>query len=225
MNRNDHIHIITTADGSHSLLNTDLSETYHSQHGAIQESIHVFIRNGLNYYLQNYASAQINILEIGFGTGLNAYLSLLEVLEKPCKVFYNSLEAYPLSREIWSQLNYSSDSNAHYFFKLHECEWNKLEEIHPNFKLHKQHVKLEDVELPNNKFDLVYFDAFAPNKQPEMWSLEILEKVVGAMPPNSVFVTYCAKGQLKRDLRTLGLRVETLPGPPGKKEMIRALKI
>lgn len=217
---------IITNDGSHSLLNTALNETYHSVHGALQESIHVFIKMGLTPMMES-GIKNISILEIGFGTGLNALLTIKEVLAHPnLAINYTSLEAYPLPEEIWMKLNYTDTIGLkEYFQKVHQAAWNQPEIILPGFQLHKLHQTLQQVVFEPNTVDLIYYDAFAPSKQPELWTLDVLDKVVATLKPNGVFVTYCAKGQLKRDLKTLGLTVETLPGPPGKKEMVRAAKV
>jgi tRNA U34 5-methylaminomethyl-2-thiouridine-forming methyltransferase MnmC len=222
------LELITTSDGSHSLLNSELNETYHSVHGAIQESIHVFIKNGLDYFEKGNHQSEIKILEVGFGTGLNALLTLQHSLIKATKILYKSLEAFPIEQEIASQLNYPkalkfSDSEK-YFAQLHQSSWDQKVEITSNFSLFKRHIKIQDIELGSEEFDVIYFDAFAPSKQPELWELSVLKQVEQSMKPGAVFVTYCAKGQLKRDLKSLGLLVETLPGPPGKKEMVRAVK-
>lgn len=217
--------IIMTADGSHSLLNEELHETYHSVHGASQESQHVFIRNGLEHFLVTDTTGPVSILEIGFGTGLNALLTMEVARQKGVFIRYTSLEAFPLGKEIWSALNYApTETMRRNFSGLHETEWGKEVSVVPGFELHKIHATLEEVLLPPGLFNVVYFDAFAPSKQPELWTISILQKVVDAMNCGGVFVTYCAKGQLKRDLKTLGCEVETLPGPPGKKEMVRAVK-
>jgi len=217
--------IILTKDGSHSLLNTALNETYHSVHGAVQESKHVFIQAGLDFFLQHQPQQPISILEIGFGTGLNALLTGQRVSDQPYEIKYTSLESFPIDEPIWSKLNYAEALNMqHAFESLHRAVWNSAVEIHPNFELIKLHTTLQQASLSSQSVDIVYFDAFAPSKQPEMWTHEMLSKVVRAMKPQGVFVTYCAKGQLKRDLRDLGLSVETLAGPPGKKEMVRAVK-
>ena len=221
------LRIITTSDGSHSLLDTSLNETYHSTHGAIQESIHVFIKNGFDFLLQRKPEHEMNILEIGFGTGLNVLLTMQHATLTNQKVQYTSLEAFPIDMTMVGQLNYPSAlamAGGKEFISLHLLPWNEKSEVFPNFHLEKRNIKLEDAELEGNEFDLVYYDAFAPSKQPEMWELAILRKVAEAMKPQAVFVTYCAKGQLKRDLKSLGFSVETLPGPPGKKEMVRAVK-
>lgn len=216
------IKIFITGDGSHSLLNEALNETYHSRHGAVRESEHVFIKHGLNFLIENQKPESISILEVGFGTGLNALLTLTEAIHQNIDVAYTSLETNPIQPEIWKTLNYPDSDNL--FRELHLAQWQKSELIHYHFKLLKLEKSLQSVELDPRQFDLVYFDAFAPNKQPELWELQILEKVAGTMKAGGVFVTYCAKGQLKRDLKALGLRVESLPGPPGKREMVRAVK-
>jgi tRNA U34 5-methylaminomethyl-2-thiouridine-forming methyltransferase MnmC len=219
------LEIITTSDGSNSLLNTQLNETYHSVHGALQESIHVFITNGLDFFNQRSPS-QINILEVGFGTGLNALLTVQYAEKNKTEIHYTTLEAFPIDAEIWKQLNYAEAlADKEYFQKLHSTEWDEEVLLTPDFSILKINETLEKVTLNASSFDLIYFDAFAPNKQPKMWELPILEKIVLTMKPHGVFVTYCAKGQLKRDLKSLGLNVETLPGPPGKKEMVRAIKL
>lgn len=221
---NDYLSLITTGDGSHSLLNTHLNETYHSHHGAVQESLHVFIDKGLKFFLESSKSTEVTIFEVGFGTGLNAFLTMQLAKSRPSiNTVYTTIEAFPLGREVWSQLNYAA-SDREDFNQLHESEWEQFVRISHNFVLGKKRITLQEITLTES-FDVIYFDAFAPNKQPEMWEIPVLEKVVAAMKAGSVFVTYCAKGQLKRDLKSLGLTVETLAGPPGKKEMVRALKI
>jgi tRNA U34 5-methylaminomethyl-2-thiouridine-forming methyltransferase MnmC len=223
------IEIIITSDGSHSLRNTRLNETYHSIHGAIQESIHVFVNNGLAFFENRNHPSEIRILEVGFGTGLNALLTLRHALGSKLQFHYTSLEADPLPEETIQQLNYpvilDFPGASSLFNKLHGTSWIQEDAILSNFVLKKQLGKLQDLDLGEEQFDLVYFDAFAPVKQPELWEIGMLKKVERAMKPGAAFVTYCAKGQFKRDLRSLGLAVETLPGPPGKKEMVRALKV
>ena len=215
------VELITTDDGSHSLFRPDLNETYHSRHGALQESQHVFINNGLHFWLDKTGRNSLVIFEVGFGTGLNAWLTYREARDKKLKVKYVSVEAFPLQLDVWTQLNYAVDDPL--FNGLHEAPWNVAISIDDCFELYKINGKLEDVSI-GEPVDLVYYDAFAPVKQPELWQLPVLENVCRPLNAFGVFVTYCAKGQLKRDLRTLGLEVETLQGPPGKKEMVRALR-
>jgi tRNA U34 5-methylaminomethyl-2-thiouridine-forming methyltransferase MnmC len=196
-----------------------LGETYHSRHGAIQESQHVFIRHGLQFWVEQNRTSNIVIFEVGFGTGLNAWLTMQLARQERLHVTYFSIEAYPIQREVWSQLNYAPQDDS--FSLLHDAPWNESVSINQHFTLHKIHGRLETQQMPTD-VDVVFFDAFAPSKQPEMWSFQILQKVCAGMSASGVFVTYCAKGQLKRDLRALGLSLETLQGPPGKKEMVRA---
>ncbi|RAW03018.1 tRNA (5-methylaminomethyl-2-thiouridine)(34)-methyltransferase MnmD [Pseudochryseolinea flava] len=220
------IEIITTADGSHSLRNSELNETYHSVHGALQESKHVFIKMGLDHFLEQHPDvSEVNVLEIGFGTGLNAFLTWQRSFETSQRINYTSLETFPIPEELWSKLNYAPDDRAKAgFVALHRAEWNTFVELTPKFYLRKIEQSLEDLTPPVESFDVVYFDAFAPNKQPEMWTQEILSKVSASLKRGGIFVTYCAKGQLKRDLKALNLEISTLSGPPGKKEMVRARK-
>ena len=204
------IKVITTSDGSHSLLNTELNETYHSVHGAIQESMHVFIKNGLDHFSR---PGVVKIFEVGFGTGLNALLTALSGRQ----VHYTAIEAFPLDEEVYQQLNYEPKD---LLMSLHRNP--KLETL--SFIFNKLNITLQSIALEPNSYDIIYFDAFAPSKQPEMWELPMIRKVCDALTPGGLFVTYCAKGQLKRDLKSLGMEVETLPGPPGKKEMVRGTK-
>ena len=224
----DEVEIIITADGSHSLFNSTLNETYHSAHGAIQESRHVFIKNGLECVDQLHKPEVIHVLEVGFGTGLNALMTLHYSLHSNKIIHYTTLEAYPINLETVQVLNYPHvldfQDAEKYFIKLHSASWEKEEVIDNNFYLYKKKIRIQDFNFSPSSFDLVYFDAFAPGKQPEMWEMQVLEKMAETMKPGGIFVTYCAKGQLKRDLKLLGLTVETLPGPPGKKEMVRAIK-
>lgn len=215
------LQIITTSDGSHSLFHEGLNETYHSRHGAVQESQHVFVLQGLRYCLEVTGKKELVIFEVGFGTGLNAWLTLQLMQSERVRTTYVAVEAYPVQKDVWTQLNYAPGDEA--FRWLHEAAWDQPVVYNDWFTLHKIHRKLEELSLATLA-DVIYFDAFAPGKQPEMWTLSTLEKVCSMLAPMGVFVTYCAKGQLKRDLRKIGLQIETLPGPPGKKEMVRATK-
>ena len=170
--------------------------------------------------MQTQQPKLISILEVGFGTGLNALLTVAEAIESNIPVAYTALETYPLSQEVWVKLNYSDNNNL--FNELHQSEWERWNQINSHFRLLKLEKSLQDVELDPGQYDLVYFDAFAPNKQPELWELTMLDKVVKTLKSGGMFVTYCAKGQLKRDLKSLGLIVESLVGPPGKREIGRA---
>jgi tRNA U34 5-methylaminomethyl-2-thiouridine-forming methyltransferase MnmC len=220
------VQIITTDDGSHSLFNSELNETYHSVHGAIQESKHVFIKCGLDYIIEQQEHKEIHLLEVGFGTGLNALLTLQRSLSTNTEIYYTTLEAYPLDEAVWSKLNYGDAlSMANYYRDLHNAKWEEWISITNNFHVLKLKAHLEIIDLTRSNYDLIYFDAFAPSKHPELWEVAILEKIAIAFKKPGTFVTYCAKGQLKRDLTNLNFVVQTLPGPPGKKEMIRALMV
>lgn len=214
---------ITTEDGSDSLYVPDLEETFHSQHGAIQESNHVFINNGLNFFLKNNQADHINILEFGFGTGLNALLTFLHCIGK-VNVSYTTLEKYPIELKTAVELNYGSVlKEIEKFERIITCDWDSWQAISVEFNLRKVKIDFRDYE-PSRMFDLIYYDAFAPSKQPELWSIDILKQCYNHLNRNGVFVTYSAKGQLRRDLESLGFKVDRLPGPPGKFEMIRAIK-
>lgn len=218
----DELEIITTSDGSHTLRNKKLNETYHSVHGAVQESMHVFIKNGLEHFQQTRQLNHLAVLEIGFGTGLNTLLSFQYALDHKINIRYTTLEPFPLPEEVWSQLNYA-DRDKEHFNLIHKSLWEDDVLLAPEFTLIKRETSIQNVSLAEN-YDVIFFDAFASSIQPEMWAYNILERVVSVMKPGGVFVTYSAKGQLKRDLKTLGLMVETLPGPPGKNEMVRGTK-
>ena len=165
------IKIITTSDGSHSLLNEELNETYHSVHGAIQESSHVFIQRGLQFYIEEVRPNNISVLEVGFGTGLNTLLSVSHVIDSPIVIQYTTLELFPLQEEVWSVLNYSQMIGLEeYFSHIHRCAWGTAQKISPNFELTKLHNSLQEVEFKPDSFDIIYFDAFAPGKQPELWN-------------------------------------------------------
>ena len=221
----DDLEIITTSDGSHTLRNKKLNETYHSVHGALQESMHVFIQHGLEYYCAQHQPREISILEVGFGTGLNALLSAQHTLYADVRIRYITIEPFPLPENVWSVLNYGdADKGGHLYRALHQSTWNREVPISPGFMILKLDKSLHDVTL-DESCDLIYFDAFAPQKQPELWEYASLEKVVKCLKKGGVFVTYSARGQLKRDLRSLGLEVETLAGPPGKMEMVRGMKV
>lgn len=212
-----------THDGSETLYREDLNETYHSIHGAINESLHVFIKMGL-HAVQNQT---INILELGFGTGLNAWLTFFEK-NKNQSITYIGLEAYPIKNEIWTKLNFSNqrkyDEGHQMFEHLHELRWEKEHEIGNNFTFQKIETTFETFQT-DKKFDLVYFDAFAPNKQAELWEISIFQRMFELMNENGILVTYCAKGQVRRNMQAAGFLVERLPGPPGKREMLRATKL
>ena len=215
--------IITTADGSTSIYIEDWQETYHSKHGAVQEAIHVFIKNGLTII----PSSNIAVLEIGFGTGLNALISCLEADKTLKKIHYYGVDAYPVSVEEIAQMNYPTTLNTtdaeDQFNLMHQCNWNEETEITPNFYLTKCKLRFEEIDY-QNKFDIIYFDAFGYRVQPELWSLDIFKKMYLSLKKNGVLVTYAARSIIKKNMIEAGFTVEKMAGPPGKREMMRATK-
>lgn len=221
------IEVKQTEDGSSTLYVPELDETYHSTHGAIQESRHVFIEAGLRQLLEaDSPKSPIRVFEVGFGTGLNALLSLIEVNGGNISVEYQSIELYPLQDIVVRQLNYPNVLEDHndYFLQLHESPWEIKVDITSQFKLLKTKQSFIEFDTPD-KFDLLFFDAFGPSKQSDLWTKDILNKCHQMLCPGGILVTYSAKGQLKRDLKDIGFSVETLPGPPGKAQMTRAIKL
>ena len=212
-----------TADGSNTLYVPDLDEHYHSFHGAFQEAKHVFIKNGL----LNQDKKELRILEVGFGTGLNALLTACESVRFGYTIDYVGIEAYPVSSEIMAKMDYATlfeDSNAALFFEeIIHSKWSKPSLIHPKFQLTKLEERIEET-VCDKKIDLIYFDAFGPRVQKEIWDISILKKMNSLLNFNGELVTYCAKGQFKRDLKSAGFEVFSLDGPSGKREMVRARK-
>jgi tRNA U34 5-methylaminomethyl-2-thiouridine-forming methyltransferase MnmC len=219
--------IITTSDGSKTIHIEDWNEQYHSVHGAIQEANHVFIKHGLLFYLETFhKTSPVHILEIGFGTGLNAFLTLIRTNDLSISVEYVGVEAYPVKKQEINQLNYVeliSAKDKVYFEDLHGIAWETSKNITSNFKLEKQEKFFKDI-VALNAFDIIYFDAFGARVQPELWTESIFEIMYKAMKSNSVLVTYSAKGSVRRAMQAVGFNVERLPGPPGKREMLRAIK-
>ena len=219
--------IIRTGDGSDSILAGEFDETYHSIHGAITESRHVFIKNGFRFLVSEKNPEELAILEMGLGTGLHVLLTWLENRKYNLRIHYTAIEAYPLPTDLARNLNYTGElpgaDNSSFFNTIHDSPWNEFVEMVNGFYLRKINARYEDFHPSGECFDLIYYDAFSPGKQPELWEIPILRKTAECMCPSGVLVTYTAKGQLKRDLRSIGLTVETLQGPPGKKEMIRAI--
>ena len=215
--------ILKTTDGSYTFYVPELNETYHSTNGALQESLHVFIEAGLKFSTLKKAS----ILEIGFGTGLNALTTFDEAVKSNLNIEFSSLEVFPLSWDDVSKLNYMNlegfQKYAIPFENMHSCDWDSFIEITAEFSLRKLNTKLQDIRF-ENEFDIIYFDAFAPQIQPELWSYEVFEMMYKALKNNGVLVTYCAKGTVKRALKAAGFKLQSIPGPPGKREMSRAVK-
>lgn len=212
-----------TADGSHTLFIPEMDEHYHSVNGAVQESRHVFIEAGLHHHM----GKELVVFEIGFGTGLNAFLTLLDAEKNGRVVNYYSIELYPLDPGLVQALNYGEvvcPEKKELFRALHAAAWNQEVAITERFTLHKIQGDSNTCDLPEG-IGLVYFDAFAPDKQPEMWNQEIFDRLYEHMAEGGILTTYCAKGVVRRMMQKAGYSVERIPGPPGKREMLRAMKL
>jgi len=221
------LEIFETQDGSHSVLSHQFGVSYHSKYGAIQETRHVFIDAGL--FQQALKKSDLHILDVGFGTGLNAYLTLLEGQKRNLSLRYDAVEKFPVPKERVEQLNYTgqvpaSDEEKGWFKALHQSTWGDWQTITPGFELCKHQMDIQSVDF-EDRFDLIYYDAFAPSAQPELWEEPVMERMQRALVPGGILVTYCAKGAFKRTLKGLGFEVETLQGPPGKREMTRAIRV
>jgi tRNA U34 5-methylaminomethyl-2-thiouridine-forming methyltransferase MnmC len=216
--------IFITDDGSTSIHLPEIDEQYHSKHGAIQEAYHVFIKSGLDLFKDN---SEINILEIGFGTGLNCFITFLESLKRNLKINYIGVEAYPITNDEVNQLNYVKELNVEnqqaIFSKLHHSSWEEEVLINDYFKLTKQQKDFKNI-TDKEKYNLIYFDAFGARVQPELWTEEIFRLMYEALQMDGVLVTYAAKGSVRRAMQSVGFTVERLEGPKGKREMLRAIK-
>lgn len=214
--------LIITSDGSHTIYVPELNEHYHSIHGAVQESALVYIKNGLGFCKAN----PVNIFEVGFGTGLNTLLSVIQTRDDERTFNYTSIEKNPLELSVINTLNhwsFAGNEGRQTFEKIHNSEWGKFHMIYHNFSLKKIRCDIITDRI-EGKFDLIYFDAFGPDKQPDIWTPEVFEKIAGITSSGGIFVTYSAKGEVKRLLKANGFKIEMLPGPPGKREMIRAIR-
>lgn len=217
-----HIEVLITEDGSSSLRRKDLEEGYHSTYGAVSESKHIFIDAGL----RNISKLDsINILEIGFGTGLNAILSLEYAVEESQYIYYRTIEKYPLEDNIISKLNYGVFlSLVEEYQSIHACVWNKDIELNPYFTINKIDKPAEGIDFPKDFFHLIYFDAFAPEFEAVLWTKEVFDNIYTSLKQGGILITYCCKGVVKRMLKSSGFRIEKLPGPKGKREILRAVK-
>jgi tRNA U34 5-methylaminomethyl-2-thiouridine-forming methyltransferase MnmC len=229
--------IVITADGSSTIHLPDWDEQYHSKHGAIQEAYHVFIKHGLRFFCdENLESEEnkgsdiernISILEIGFGTGLNAFITFLEAEKLKLKINYVGVEAYPVSTEEISLLNYTKELNAEdrqsVFKKMHDVSWNEKHDITSSFLIEKQKKFFSEID-DKDVYNIIYFDAFGARVQPELWTEAIFYSMYKSLKPGGVLVTYAAKGSVRRAMQTVGFTVQRLEGPPGKREMLRGIK-
>lgn len=218
--------IIKTSDGSDTIFNQDLNETYHSLNGSIKESELVYIRNGLEFFLDKKTTDSVRVLEIGFGTGLNFLLTKIFMEERNEKLFYHTLEPFPLPSGLLKKINYIEKLGEGYrniFDNSHRSRPNETVNLNEKITFLRSDLTLESIKF-SKKYDVIYFDAFAPSRQPEIWEKENLKKIYSHMNLNSILVTYCSSGQFKRDLRGVGFDVDVLPGPVGKREMVRAIK-
>jgi len=211
---------ITTKDGSHTIYSEHFSEYFHSINGAIQESMHIFINAGL----RAVSKKEISVFEVGFGTGLNAFLTAIEAVNSSLRIQYTAIELFPLDYSEANLLNYSEIiGRKELFNEIHVSEWEKPIEINSNFWLKKIKADLL-TDIPNQKFDLVFFDAFSPNVQPELWTESVFQKIYATCNEGAILTTYSVKGVVKRALQKCGFVITKLPGPPGKREFIRAIK-
>ncbi len=219
--------VITTADGSTTIHLVEWDEHYHSIHGAIQEANHVFIKHGLLFFMELFPEIKrIHILEIGFGTGLNAFITLIEAEKSKVQIEYVGVEAFPISSDELALMNYSNQiagNKCGEFEQLHQISWEEKQSITSGFLLTKQKKYFSEVKDVEH-YNIIYFDAFGARLQPELWTEVIFKKMYTALKPNGILVTYSAKGSVRRALQAVGFRVDKLPGPPGKREMLRARK-
>lgn len=219
--------IFVTQDGSHSVFSEQFGVSYHSKYGAIQETQHVFIDAALRY--KAVVKKDLKILDIGFGTGLNALMTLTESEKRNLNIVYHGVEAFPLNEEQIYQLNYTEELKlkeryAEAFQKMHDLEWGEAHQLLEKFEFTKHLCTFQEIDF-KDYFDIIYFDAFAPNAQPELWEADLMQKMYDALQMEGVLVTYCAKGVVKRTLKEVGFEIEKLKGPPGKREMTRASKL
>jgi tRNA U34 5-methylaminomethyl-2-thiouridine-forming methyltransferase MnmC len=217
--------IVVTRDGSHTVAIPEKRVMYHSVHGAMQESVHVFIEAGLRYVAGRAEQPDsIRIFEMGFGTGLNAFLTAIEAAEKNISIHYTTVEAFPLTTDEAAVLNYAETlGHAALFRQLHACSWNEEARLSDFFTITKHQTELMDFST-SQRFNLIYYDAFAPSAQPELWTKEVFEKLYNLLEPGSVLVTYCSKGDVRRAMLKAGFAATRLAGPPGKREMLRGIK-
>ncbi len=219
------LRVLSSEDGSSTIMCEDLQETYHSVHGAVQESLHVFIKAGLQKFLSLHPQRkQIRILEIGFGTGLNALLSFREAQTAKVSLWYHAIDKYPLPPEILAKLNYGEVLSCEALYsEIKEAAWNRINPVAAH-QLFLEKLDLSEFRS-SYQYDLIFFDAFSPDKQPALWSPAVFDNLFAHTVPAGILTTYSAKGQVRRNMQAAGFRVERIAGPPGKREMLRATKV
>jgi tRNA U34 5-methylaminomethyl-2-thiouridine-forming methyltransferase MnmC len=219
--------IIISNDGSTTVFDPIVNECFHSRHGAIQESLHVFIASGLHYYFSENSPKTINILEVGLGTALNAFLTLKEFYDIETSINYYGIEKYPLTQDIYRFLGYENlveKLTLEDFLKFHTESAFKVEKENIEFNFYKLNIDIQELNPIDGGIDICYFDAFAPDKQPELWTVESFRRIYEMMNINGILVTYSSKGQVRRNMIEAGFIVEKIPGPKYKREMLRAKK-
>lgn len=220
--------IAETKDGSNTVISTHFNQSFHSMHGALQESLHVFIKEGLHYYIDRFSADRLQVFEMGYGTGLNAMLTYISAENLKVKITYNAVEGYPIGPDIAGKLNYSHilGLKSEFISKFHSFDSNGISTIISGyFTLKVYNILFEDIKIHKESVDIIYYDAFSPNAQPELWSEDVMKACYQMLKTPGIWVTYSSKGDVKRGLLSAGFQVEKIPGPPGKREMLRALKV
>ncbi len=217
--------IVLTRDGSHTLYAPQFDQQYHSLHGSVRESLHIYIELGLRPFLTGTTAEPVRVFEMGLGTGLNALLTwqLADAASRP--VAYVAVEPFPVPEELARQLNYDQLTGHPGLEQIHKAAWSQPVELSPNFIFTRYHTTFQDYTTVGDYFDVVYYDAFSPDAQPELWTEELFHKVAAFTRPGGSLVTYCTKGNVKRALRNSGFKVKKHPGPAGKRDVLRAIRL
>lgn len=217
--------IKTSNDGSHTLFSEKFQVTYHSLHGATTESRVVFIDAGLNYFQNLENKTEISVFEMGFGTGLNAFMTALWAEKNKVSIQYTGIEAYPIAYQHLQELNYPAILGGSDIFEIiHKITWESMQSVTSYFKLHKIKTTLQELIPMEESVDIIFYDAFGPGAQPELWETDLMAKNYSILKKGGILVTYCSQGQFRRNLKDAGFMVDKLHGPPGKREIVRAYK-
>jgi tRNA U34 5-methylaminomethyl-2-thiouridine-forming methyltransferase MnmC len=215
------VEIIETKDGSHTLFSRQFDEIYHSRNGALAESQHIFIGAGLGFFDR----PELRVFEVGFGTGLNALLTWIYAESKAIHIDYDTMELYPVPQDLISGINYPDLLGSRdKFYQLHEFKWGDMVDLSPHFSFVKFHASILGMKYPHSCIDVIFFDAFSPEKQPEMWTADVFASMYDILRPGGILVTYCAKSYVRKNMQQVGFEITKLPGPPGKRDMVRATK-